>query len=143
MTAAEAIIAEFRANHGRVPSNERLVHLQMVLITHTGAKSGKRYTTPLGVLVDDDVGFVIAATAAASPRHPDWYYNLLANPRVTVEFADQTFEADARVTEGDERRQLFAAMAEQIPIFKKYERTTPREIPVIVLERVDDLVEES
>jgi deazaflavin-dependent oxidoreductase (nitroreductase family) len=133
---AERIIEEFRADHGRVTSVERLRDLQMVLVTHTGAKSGKRYTTPLGVLVDPS-GLVIAATAAASPRHPDWYHNLVANPRVTVEFGDETFEAIARDTKGEERKRLFDAMAEQIPVFKEYERSAPREIPVLVLERVD------
>jgi deazaflavin-dependent oxidoreductase (nitroreductase family) len=137
MSRVDEIIAEFRANHGRVTSIARLEHLQMVLVTNVGAKSGKRYTTPLGVLVDDEGSLVIAATAAASPRHPDWYYNLVANPRVTVEFRDETYDANARLTEGEERKHRFDAMAEQIVIFKEYEKTTPREIPVFVLERID------
>ena len=127
------IIEEFRANGGRVSSHEQLRDLPMVLVTHTGAKSGTRYTTPLGVLVDPAVGYVIAATAAASPRHPDWYHNLVAHPRVTVEFGTETFEAEARETKGEERTRLFDAMAAQIPVFTNYERTTARQIPVFVL----------
>ena len=136
MTPLADIIAEFRSNHGRVTSIARLDGLPMVLITHTGAKSGKRYTTPLGVL-DDEIGLVIAATANASPKHPAWYRNLVVNPRVTVEFGDETFEADARVTHGNERQRLFDALAEQIPVFNDYEQRTERQIPVIVLERLE------
>ena len=86
MTTVEDIIAEFRANHGRVTSIAQLDGLPLVLVTHVGAKSGKRYTTPLGVL-DDEAGLVIAATANASPTHPAWYGNLVANPWVTVNSA--------------------------------------------------------
>ena len=136
MVAVEEIVAEFRAQHGTVTSIERLKGLPLVLITHTGAKSGKTYTTPLGVL-DSEVGLVIAATANASPTHPAWYHNLVADPNVIVEYKDDRYPAVCRFTEGEERQRLFDQMARQIDVFEDYERRTEREIPVIVLERAD------
>src|SRR5690242_13850304 len=94
-----ALIEEFRANHGKVGG--RFEGRPVVLLTTTGAKSGRRLTIPLVYLQDGDRRFLFASKAG-SPRNPDWYHNLVANPRVTVEIGDETYDADAAVITGPE-----------------------------------------
>ena len=126
------IIAEFRANGGKVgPPFEGA---PMVLLTSTGAKSGKERVNPLVYSTDGD-RLVIIASKGGAPTNPDWYYNVKANPSVTLEVGEETFPATATVVDGDERDRLFAAQAELMPGFKDYEKATSRVIPVVVLER--------
>lgn len=128
------IIAEFRANGGKVgPPFEGA---PMVLLHTTGAKSGKERVNPLVYTRDGD-RFVIIASKAGAPTHPDWYHNIKANPTVTLEVGDETFQASATVIDsGPERDRLYAAQAELMPGFKDYEKATDRVIPVIVLDRI-------
>ena len=82
----------------------------------------------------DDI--VIIASMGGAPRHPSWYHNIVANPRVTIEVDGAKFEANARITEGDERRRLYDQHAELHDSFTEYEaKTGGRVIPVIVLRR--------
>ena len=122
------VIEEFRASGGNLSR-------PTLLLTTVGAKSGRTHTTPLNFSRDGERLFVIASKGG-SPSHPDWYYNLLANPRVTVEVGSETFEASASVLEGEERRQAFDRQASNMPFFANYEKTTAREIPVVALERI-------
>ena len=79
----------------------------MLLLTTTGAKSGRTYLNPLAAFEEDGRLFVIASKAGA-PRNPDWYHNLVANPTVTVEHDGEKFDATAWVLPDDERDPLFA-----------------------------------
>ncbi|MEO6086141.1 MAG: nitroreductase family deazaflavin-dependent oxidoreductase [Umezawaea sp.] len=129
----QKIIDEFHANGGKVggPFEGR----RLVLLTMVGAKSGQKRTTPLVTAVDGD-RLVIAASAGGADKTPDWYYNLMANPRVTIELGTEKFEATAKeVTDRAERDRLYAAMVEEMPGFADYETKTDRLIPVVVLER--------
>ena len=126
------IINEFRANGGKVGGP--FDGAPVVLITTTGAKTGRRRTNPLVYTTDGD-RVVIIASKAGAPTNPDWYHNLKANPDVTVEIGDETFEATAEEATGDERDRLFNAQAEAMPGFKDYETKTTRRIPVMVLTR--------
>jgi deazaflavin-dependent oxidoreductase (nitroreductase family) len=127
----QRVIDEFRANggvvHGRGSS--------LLLLTTTGAKSGKRHTTPLAYTRDGD-HYVILASKGGAPTNPSWYHNLVAHPEVTVEVSGETFKAKASVAEGTERERLFNQMAAKMPGFADYQRTTTRQIPVIILTRV-------
>jgi deazaflavin-dependent oxidoreductase (nitroreductase family) len=129
----QKVIDEFRANGGKVggPFEGR----RLVLLTMVGAKSGQRRTTPLVSSVDGD-RLVIAASNGGADKHPDWYRNVLANPRVTVEVGTEEFEATAtEVTDRAERDRLYAGMVGEMPGFADYETQTDRLIPVVVLER--------
>jgi deazaflavin-dependent oxidoreductase (nitroreductase family) len=128
-----AVVDEFRKNRGQVTG--MFAGAPLVLITTTGAKSGNRRTTPVVHTTDGD-NVVIIASKGGAPTSPDWYFNLVANPGVTVELPDETFEARARVAQGDERERLWRAQADQMPNFDEYQKATTREIPVVVLERV-------
>jgi len=127
------VIDEFRANHGKVggPFEGR----NMMLLTTTGAKSGKPRLAPLVYTTDGD-DFVIIASKGGAPTHPDWYFNLVANPVATVEIGDERFQAHARVATGEERRRLYDAQSALMPAFAEYEQKAPREIPLFVLKRM-------
>lgn len=127
------IIKEFRENDGKVGGN--FEGAPMVLLNTTGAKSGQTRTNPLVALLEDDRVFIFASKAGA-PTNPDWYHNIVANPRVTVEQGTERYEADAIVVEGAERDRLFDIQKERMPGFADYEAGTDRVIPVIELQRV-------
>jgi deazaflavin-dependent oxidoreductase (nitroreductase family) len=127
------IIEEFRQNGGKVGGG--FAGAPMLLLTTTGAKSGKERTTPLAYLRDGD-RTVIFASKAGADTNPDWFHNLRANPRVTVEQGTETYDADAVILDGAERDRLFDLQKQAMPGFAEYEAKTDRVIPVIVLERV-------
>jgi deazaflavin-dependent oxidoreductase (nitroreductase family) len=127
------VIEEFRSNHGQVGGN--FEGAPMVVLTTTGAKTGSPRTHPLVYLRDGD-RVVIFASKAGAPTHPDWYRNLRANPRVTVEVGDETYEAEASLAEGEERERLFSAQVAVMPGFADYQKMTTRVLPVVILTRV-------
>jgi deazaflavin-dependent oxidoreductase (nitroreductase family) len=130
----EALIADFRANGGKVTSGP-FTGRPVLLLTTTGAKSGEPRLAPV-VYSRDGEHHVIVASKGGAPTHPAWYGNLLANPVVTVEVGGETFQARAIVAEGAERDRLFAAHAAANPNFNDYQRRTTRVIPVVLLERL-------
>ena len=124
------VIEEFRANEGRVGGN---FEGKSLLLLHTkGAKSQQERINPVACIKDGDRLAVIASKAGA-PTHPDWYYNIVANPQVTVEVGAENFQALASVAEEPERTRLYDQMVEVMPGFDDYRRNTTRVIPVIVL----------
>lgn len=128
----QRVIAEFRANGGKVGG--RFEGMPMVLVTHTGAKSGARRTSPLVCSHDgDDV--VIIASMGGAPNNPAWYHNMVANPSVTVEHGTETYTAHVVEATGDERTRLFDAQAQIMPFFHDYQAATTRVIPVLRLVR--------
>ena len=128
------VIAEFRANGGKV--GEQFEGKPMVVITTTGAKSGAKRENPL-IRLDDGGRTYIIASKGGAPDNPDWYYNLMANPELTVETGTETFEARAEVVEDEaERRRLYDKMITVMDSFAEYEKSTTRRIPVVELERV-------
>ena len=126
------IIDEFRANGGKVGG--RFEGRTLLLLHTKGAKSGRKRINPLATIRDGD-RYIVIASKGGSATHPDWYFNVLANPIVTVESGQETFEAHANVAEEPERTRLYDKMAAVMPAFDEYRRKTTREIPVIVLTR--------
>jgi deazaflavin-dependent oxidoreductase (nitroreductase family) len=128
------IIEEFRANEGRL--SENFEGAPMLLLITTGAKTGTRRTNPM-MYLDLDGHIYVFASKGGAPTHPDWYHNLVANPRVTVERGTETYEATAKVVTGAERDRIYAEQARRYPGFGEYQEGTSRIIPVVQLERVD------
>jgi deazaflavin-dependent oxidoreductase (nitroreductase family) len=126
------VIEEFRANGGKVGGPYEGAPL--LLLTTTGARSGRPHTTPVMYLEDGD-HLVVFATKGGAPTHPDWYHNLLANPLAQVEVGPERYEVRARMTSGAERDNLFALQAKHRPQFGEYAAKTTRRIPVISLAR--------
>jgi deazaflavin-dependent oxidoreductase (nitroreductase family) len=126
------IIDEFRANEGRVGG--RFEGLPLLLLHHTGAKSGKRYINPLAYQADNG-RYVIFASKGGAPTNPGWYYNLRANPDTTIEVGTETIPVNAKEATGKERERLYSRQAARIPAFAAYEQKAGgRTIPVIVLD---------
>jgi len=126
------VIAEFRANAGKVGGN--FAGAPVLLLTTTGRTSGRSYTNPMMYLaIGDDLA--VFATKAGADTDPDWYLNLVANPAVTVEVGVETFEATATPVTGPERDRLYAEQAARYPGFSRYEAMTTRVIPVVRLTR--------
>ncbi len=124
------IIEEFHANEGRVGG--MFEGSTLLLLHHTGAKSGRSRTNPLGYL-NDQGRYVVFASKAGAPTNPDWYHNLKAHPNVTIEVGSDTIEVVANEAIGEERDRLYRTQAERVPQFAEYEKQTDRVIPVIVL----------
>jgi deazaflavin-dependent oxidoreductase (nitroreductase family) len=128
------VIEEFQANQGKVGG--MFEGTPLLLIHHTGARTNRVRVNPLAYLADGD-RLVVFASKGGAPTDPDWFHNLRANPRATVEVGTETFDVVARVAEGQERERLWARQKELMPGFAEYEKRTSRTIPVIILERVD------
>jgi deazaflavin-dependent oxidoreductase (nitroreductase family) len=127
------IIEEFRANDGKVGG--RFANTTLLLLHTTGAKSGKERVNPVVTFEDDD-RLVIVASKGGAPSNPGWYYNILANPVVGVEYGTEEFQARASVTEEPERSALYARMEDELESFKEYEKKAGRVIPVLTLSRL-------
>jgi deazaflavin-dependent oxidoreductase (nitroreductase family) len=125
------VIDEFRANSGKVgafPDNN------LLLLHHTGAKSGQERVSPLAYLPVDG-GYAIFASKAGAPENPAWYHNLQAHPQATIEVGTETVPVTARLTGPDEREPIWTRQKELQPGFAEYEQKTSRQIPVVILER--------
>jgi deazaflavin-dependent oxidoreductase (nitroreductase family) len=128
----EAVIDEYRERGGDLTG--QLAGQQMLLLTHKGARTGTVRTTPLGYY--DDFGVpVVFASMMGAPKHPQWYFNLVANPDVVVELGSDVFAATARVVDGKERESLWErVVAEKHFLGAHQAQTGGREIPLIRLE---------
>lgn len=151
----DRIIAEFRANAGYVawssdddlaagrPVPPRLVAFDerqgvpIILVHHTGAKSGLARVSPM-LYQPVDAGFAVFASSGGSPRHPDWYRNLVAHPQATVEVGRDKTPVVARRTVGTERERIWTRQVTLVPAFAEFEVTAGRQIPVVVLERAHE-----
>ncbi|MGS2615758.1 nitroreductase/quinone reductase family protein [Micromonospora sp. LZ34] len=130
----QQIIDEFRANSGRVGGP--FEGARLILLTTTGARTGAPHTTPVGYLPDGGERILVIASAGGAARHPDWYHNLVADPRATVEDGVFTYQARAQVLTGAERDRVFARAVEADPGWAAYQEKTTRVIPVVALHQV-------
>jgi deazaflavin-dependent oxidoreductase (nitroreductase family) len=131
----EEVIAAFRAN---APTSDGTLNGRpLLLLTSTGAKSGRRHTTPMVYRREGERVFVFASKGGA-PSNPDWYVNLVATPTVTVELGPGTFTATATPVPEPERGRIYAEHAEAFPNFAEYQEKTTRPIPVVELVRAED-----
>ena len=133
----QQIIDEFRANAGSV---EQFGGKGLVLLHHTGAKSGTAYVSPLAAIPSDGGGWVIVASNGGRDNHPAWFHNLQTNPETVIEVPGddevRSVKVSARVPDEAERDELFAAVVARNPQFGEYQKNTSRRIPVVVLEPV-------
>jgi deazaflavin-dependent oxidoreductase (nitroreductase family) len=124
------IIEEFRANEGRVGG--MFERTPLLVLHHTGAKSGAARANPL-VYGADNGRYVVFASRGGAPTNPDWYFNLKAHPNVTIEVGTDTVDVVASEAVDEERKRLFRAQAEKSPQLAEYEQQTARVIPVMIL----------
>ena len=126
------LVEEYRANGGELSG--QLAGMRLLLLTTTGAKSGLPRVAPLGFVTEGNRWLVIAS-ANGSPKAPDWYHNLVANPKVTVELGSERIPARATIAEGAERARLWDYFASLKPFLAEHEQRAGRQIPIVILER--------
>ncbi len=128
------IIAEFRANDGKVGGP--FAGTDMLLLHHTGARSGAERVSPLAF---QRVGgsYAVFASKAGAPDNPAWFHNLVVHPDTVVEVGEGTVQVRARVAQPAERDVIWERQKERNPGFADYEvKAAPRTIPVVVLDPV-------
>jgi deazaflavin-dependent oxidoreductase (nitroreductase family) len=129
----QRIIEEFRANEGRVGGP--FEGAPLLLLHHTGARTGTERVNPLAYQKLPE-GYAVFASKGGAPTNPDWYHNLIANPKARIEVGTETFDVVARVAGDEERERIWGEQKRRMPAFADYEHTTTRAIPVVVLEPV-------
>ena len=125
------VVDEFRANGGKVGS--QFEGAPLLLLHTTGAKSGQARVNPVMYQADGD-NHVVFASKGGAPTNPDWYHNLVANPRGSIEVGDKTINVVAHVADDETRERLWPSWKERFPGFAEYEAKTDRQIPLVVLE---------
>lgn len=108
----------------------------VVLLTTIGAKSGKLRKTPL-MRVEHNGEYAIVASLGGAPRHPVWYHNVKAHPRVELQDGTETHDYEAREVFGDEKAVWWERAVQAWPDYANYQKKTERQIPLFVLTRVD------
>ena len=108
--------------------------MDYLLLTTTGRKSGKRHTVPL-LFLRDGADLAVIASFGGKPRHPDWYWNLVNDPNVSVQIDRERFAATAREADAEERGRLWPRAVAVWPDYAEYQKRTDRRIAVVILER--------
>jgi len=129
----ESVIAEFRANRGRVGGD--LADTPIILLHHIGAKTRTKRVTPLAYSSQFDGRLVIAASNGGSPTHPAWYRNVRAHPTVDVELGTETFTALAEEVTGDAHAELWPRLVAASPALGEFQAKSARQIPLFMLTR--------
>lgn len=109
----------------------------VVILTTVGAKSGKLRKTAL-MRVEHDGRYAVVASLGGAPKHPVWYFNLIAHPHVELQDGPEKHDYIAREVTGEEKRVWWERAVEAFPPYADYQKKTEREIPVFVLERMTD-----
>ena len=135
----QKVIAEFRANGGRVGG--QFEGAPVVLVHHHGRKSGRVYVTPTMYLADerDDDTIYVFASKAGAPENPDWYHNLVSAREGAIERGTDQHDVTVEEVTGDERDRIYDEQARRYPGFAEYAQRTAgiRTIPVLRLRRAD------
>jgi F420H(2)-dependent quinone reductase len=131
--STKAHVAAFRLSGGRVGGTA--YRAPVLLLRHKGAKSGRERVSPLLYMPDGD-RFVIVGSKGGYTKHPAWFHNLMAHPDIEVEVPKQgKIAVRARRAPAEERRELWPRLVDLYSGYAEYQKSTSREIPVVVLER--------
>jgi len=129
---SHANVHVYRWSDGRVGG--RFGKAPVLLLTTRGRRSGRSRTTPL-LFLPDDGELAVVASNGGSLRHPAWYLNLSAEPRVEVQIRSARFHATARTARAEERERIWPRLLEMYGPYASYQARTRREIPVVLLTR--------
>ncbi|MFF5264853.1 nitroreductase family deazaflavin-dependent oxidoreductase [Actinomadura viridis] len=139
--ASRLNVAVYRATGGRIGGTWRVGSafprgVPVCLLTTRGRRTGLPRTLPLLYLADGE-RVILVASQGGLPRHPLWYLNLRADPRVAVQIRRETREMRARTADAAERAELWPRLVAMYADFDRYQSWTDREIPVVVCEPAD------
>jgi deazaflavin-dependent oxidoreductase (nitroreductase family) len=125
----------YRASSGRIGG--KMGRVEVLLLTTTGRKSGKKRTFPLNYIRDGSA-YVIAASAGGADKNPGWFFNVRSNPQSLIQVREKQIKVTAEVARPEKRSELWARLVELAPNFAGYEKRTGREIPMVILRPVDE-----
>ncbi len=128
-------VEEYESSGGTAGTTMR--GMPVVLVTTVGARSGKLRKVPL-MRVEHEGRYAAVASIGGAPKHPVWYYNLLASPEVELQDGPAKHDLTAREVTGDEKALWWERSVETFPDYADYQRKTDRQIPVFVLEPTDE-----
>ena len=130
----ERTIAAFRASHGRL--DDTFDGAPLLLLHTVDARNGQLRINPIMYVADGD-RYLLFASRAGADANPDWYWNLQANPDVSIEVGDETIAVRATELTGAERDEKYRIQSERYPGFAGHQQKTSRMIPAIALTRRD------
>lgn len=107
--------------------------MPVVILTTRGAKSGKIRKSPL-MRVEHEGTYAVVASLGGAPKHPVWYHNVVADPRVELQDGPVRQDMTAREITGEEKALWWDRAVAAFPFYADYQKKTDREIPVFVLE---------
>lgn len=125
-------VEAYESSGGRAGTTFR--GMPVIVLTTRGAKSGNLRKTPL-MRVEHEGAYAIVASQGGAPTHPQWYFNVLGDPRVELQDGPELQEMVAREVHGDEKAVWWARAVAAYPDYAEYQEKTSRRIPVFVLER--------
>jgi len=106
-------------------------------LTTTGRKSGKQRTVHL-LYIRDGSAYVVTASNGGNERHPGWYFNVQSHPQVSIQAHGTQMSAVAEVAGPEKRKELWTRLLSIAPLYAGYEKHTTREIPMVILQPVDE-----
>lgn len=110
--------------------------MPVIVLTSVGAKTGKLRKTAL-MRVEHDGEYAVVASLGGAPKHPVWYFNLLAEPHVELQDGPEKKDYVAREVTGDEKAMWWQRAVDAYADYADYQKNTDREIPVFVLTEKD------
>ena len=111
----------------------------IIEVTMTGRHSGEPRTTLLSAVAERDGAFVVIGSRGGDSKHPAWFLNMRDNPAVTVRNRDGTRQMTARLTEGDERAELWAHATAKDDHYLRFQARTDRQFPIVILEPAENV----
>lgn len=138
-TVLSFLVFLYTSTGGRIGG--RMNGVDVLLLTTTGRKSGKKRTLPL-VYIRDGSAYVITASAGGADKHPGWFFNVRSNPQATIRVKDKQIRVEAEVVGPEKKSELWARLLEVAPVFAGYQKRTSREIPMVILRPVEERREE-
>ncbi len=124
-------VAEYEASGGTKANTLMGTDMPIVVLTMSGHKSGKVRKVPL-MRVEHEGSYAIVASKGGDPNHPGWYYNLLADPKITIQDGPEPVATEVREVTGEERALWWERSVAAYPPYAEYQEATDREIPVFV-----------
>lgn len=106
----------------------------LILLTTLGARTGRPCTTPVGSYPDHDRLLIVASSLGAQ-KHPDWYFNLVANPLVMVEVSNESYQGVASSLVGEDRERAWSRLLTESPFLYDHQANTVRMLPVVAITR--------
>jgi len=123
-------VRQYEATDGQTGYEWNGTHILILRVT--GRKSGELRKTPL-IFGRDGASYVLIASKGGAPDHPGWYENLTAQPDIEIQVKGEILPVRARTATADEKRRLWPIMVKDWPDYDKYQKATPRDIPLVIL----------